>query len=43
MYNKLTGEKIFEATTMQIALNINTLETVYQPPENLIKSIKCGK
>ena len=40
MYNKSTGEKIFEATTMQIALNINTLESVYQPPENLIKYIK---
>ena len=39
MYKKSTGEKIFEATTMQIALNINTLETVYQPPENLVKAI----
>lgn len=43
MYNKSTGEKIFEATTMQIALDINTRKTVYQPPENLIKAVKCGK
>lgn len=43
MYNKSTGEKIFEATTMQIALDINTRKTVYQPPEKLIESVKCGK
>ncbi len=39
IYNKKTNEKIFEASTMQIAININTKESIYTPPERLKAAI----
>jgi len=40
IFNKKTGEKIFEAKTMQILINMETKESVYNAPEGLIKAIK---
>lgn len=42
IYNKKTGEKIFEAETMQIAVDINTRESVFNAPERLIKILKSA-
>lgn len=39
IFNKKTGDKIFEATTMQIGINIATGESIYTPPERLIQAI----
>ena len=39
-YNKETNEKIFEARTMQIAINVNTNESVYTPPKKLSEKLK---
>ena len=39
MYNKRTGEKIFEASTMQIAVNPETGESIYVPPSGLVRAI----
>lgn len=33
-------EKIFKANTMQIGVNFNTGETLYQAPEKLVKAIE---
>lgn len=38
IYNKATNEKIFEASTMQIGININTGQTVYTPPKGLVEA-----
>ncbi len=40
IFNKKTGDKIFEATTMQIRIDINTKETVYSPPVKFLQAIK---
>ena len=36
----LNNEKIFKANTMQIGVNFNTGETLYQAPEKLIKAVE---
>ena len=43
IYNKKTGEKIFEAKTMQIAVDMNTKESIYSAPKGLIKAIEDYK
>jgi len=43
IYNNKTGEKIFEAKTMQIAVDIKTKESVYSAPKGLIKAIEDYK
>ncbi|MBQ3641328.1 thioesterase family protein, partial [bacterium] len=35
IYNKNSGEKIFSATTMQIAIDVNTNQSKFVPPERL--------
>ena len=40
IYNKNTGDKIFTATTMQIAINTKTRESIFTAPENLKKAIE---
>lgn len=40
MYNKKTEEKIFEASTMQIAIDLNTKESLYNAPAGLIKAVQ---
>lgn len=40
IFNQETGEKIFAAKTMQIGLNIKTKESLYTPPQGLLKAIK---
>lgn len=40
IYNKMTNDKIFEASTMQICYDINKRESVYQAPERLVNAIK---
>lgn len=40
IFNKKTGEKIFEAETMQIGINLKTGESIYTPPEGLVKAIE---
>ena len=40
IFNKKTEDKIFEATTMQIGLDMTTKETVYAPPIGLVIAIK---
>ncbi|MBO6087861.1 acyl-CoA thioesterase [bacterium] len=40
IFNKKNRVKIFEASTMQIGVNINTRESVYTPPKRLIQAIK---
>jgi acyl-CoA thioester hydrolase len=40
IYNKKTGDKIFTATTMQIAINSKTRESIFNAPENLKKAIE---
>ena len=36
----LNNEKIFKANTMQIGINFNTGETLYNAPEKLVKAIE---
>lgn len=36
----LNNEKIFKANTMQIGVNFNTGETLYNAPEKLVKAIE---
>ena len=43
IYNKKTNEKIFKATTMQIAIDIKTKNSIYTPPERLLKNIERNK
>ena len=40
IYNKTTKDKIFSASTIQIAVNIKTMESVYTPPEKLLKALE---
>ena len=40
IFNKVTGDKIFEATTMQIAVDVNSKESVYNAPHQLIKVLQ---
>ena len=40
IFNKKTGDKIFEAATLQIGINIDTRESVYLPPEGLVQAIR---
>ena len=39
MFDKQTGEKLFEGETMQIAIDIHTKESRYEAPERLVKII----
>lgn len=39
IYNE-NKEKIFEAYTMQISIDINTKESIYTPPERFVKALK---
>jgi len=39
IYKKETGEKIFEGSTMHIAINFETGESVYTPPKGLAAAI----
>ena len=43
IFNKTSGEKIFEASTMQIATDMNTFESVYVPPKNFTTAISGEK
>ena len=43
IFDNKTGEKLFKAKTMQICVNINTKESVYEAPENLKKKLACCK
>lgn len=43
IFDNKTGEKIFKAKTMQIAVDINTRKTVYEAPENLKNKIAFYK
>lgn len=43
IFDNKTGEKMFKAKTMQIAVDINTRKTVYEAPENLKKKIASFK
>ena len=40
IYNKKTNDKMFEATTMQIAVDIETRKSVYNAPERMKKAIE---
>ena len=40
IFNKATDEKIFEASTMQIAINAKTGESVYTAPAGLLEAVK---
>ena len=37
IYDKTSGEVIFKAKTIQIGIDIKTNESIYSPPERLIK------
>ena len=40
IFNKKTGDKIFEAYTMQIAIDFEKKQSVYTPPKRLIEAVK---
>ena len=40
IYNSKNNDKIFEAKTMQIGMDMNTKESLYTPPTGLLKAIK---
>ena len=40
IFNKTTNEKIFEASTMQIAINAKIGESVYTAPAGLLDAVK---
>ncbi|MEE3350031.1 MAG: acyl-CoA thioesterase [Candidatus Gastranaerophilaceae bacterium] len=40
IYNKQTGDKIFEGTTMQIRIDIETQKSIYTAPEKFIQAVK---
>lgn len=42
IFNKKTGDKIFEASTMQIGVNIHTKESIYTPPKRLMQAVYGG-
>ena len=39
VYNNESGEKIFEASTMQIAIDFNTKQSLYNAPKSLKEAI----
>ncbi len=41
MYNTKTDEKIFEASTMQIAVDMKTKQSLYTPHQNFKKAIEA--
>lgn len=43
IFDNKTGEKLFKAKTMQICVDINTRESVYEAPVNLKKKLSCCK
>ena len=43
IYNKENNEKIFEASTMQIAIDMDKKESVYTAPTRLIQAIYGGQ
>ena len=43
IFDNKTGEKMFKAKTMQIAVDIKTRKTVYEAPENLKNKIASYK
>ncbi|MBQ8887839.1 MAG: acyl-CoA thioesterase [Candidatus Gastranaerophilales bacterium] len=43
IFDNKTGEKLFKAKTMQICVDINTQQSVYEAPENLKKKLACCK
>ena len=40
IFNKNTNEKIFEAYTMQIAVDYKKRQSIYTPPKRLVEAIK---
>lgn len=40
IFNSITKEKIFKASSMQICVNIKTNETLYSAPQKLMKAIE---
>ena len=40
IFNKKTGDKIFEAYTMQIAVDFEKKHSVYTPPKGLIEAVR---
>ena len=38
--NKATGDKIFEATTMQIAVDISSRESFYTAPHKIVNALR---
>lgn len=43
IFDNKTGEKLFKAKTMQICVDINTKQSVYEAPDNLKKKLACCK
>ena len=43
IFDNNTGEKLFKAKTMQICVDINTKQSIYEAPENLKKKLACCK
>lgn len=43
IFDSNTGEKLFKAKTMQICIDVNTQQSVYEAPENLKKKLDCCK
>ncbi len=40
IFDKISGEKIFAANTMQIAVNIKTMQSEYKPPKRLVEILR---
>ena len=40
VFNKKTGEKIFEASTMQIGIDTQTRKSIYTPPVRLVQALE---
>ncbi len=40
IFNKASNEKIFEATTMQIAVDFRTMTSIYTPPIGLVNAVR---
>ena len=40
IFNKQTGNKIFEATTMQIAVDIDSKESFYSAPNQIVDALR---
>ncbi|MBQ1612619.1 MAG: acyl-CoA thioesterase [Alphaproteobacteria bacterium] len=40
VFNKKTGEKIFEASTMQIGIDTQTRKSIYTPPARLVQALE---